>query len=120
MHLTPTNAPPRNHITDAIKANGNDYVSITSDASGRPAGTKVTLSNGVMLGAVQSVTWTARLGEMTRCTIETVATPADLKAMMENTTVHVRPWGHPIIWVWTYYAARVARFCRTTIKRLRS
>jgi hypothetical protein len=110
---------PTNDVTSAVKANGQSYIFIQSTADGRPYSTQVHLSDGTSLGAVQSVTWSLSIGDVgSRCVVETIATPADLVALMEHTTVKVRPWGHPVVWVATYYWAKLRRVARNLFKRL--
>lgn len=115
------NQRPTNDITRAVEANGQGYIRIESTADGRPYSTQVHLSNGTTLGAVQSVTWSLSIGDVgARCVVETIATPADLVALMENTTVRVRPWGGPLKWLAVWYWQKTRAAARTAWKHFRS
>ncbi len=99
---------PSNFITDAVTANGEKYVFIASN--GTPAGSQVRLSDDTKLGAVQSVKWSLEVTGYARCTIETLASPLETVALMGHTTVLVKPWGSPAVWLWTYYLAKLRGF----------
>lgn len=108
---------PTNDVTDALTANGQKYLFIESTADGRPYSTHVRLSDGTSLGAVQGVTWKLNVSDVgAHCIVETLASPADLRALMENTTVSVKPWGSPIKWLWTYYTVRITQWYKNTFK----
>ncbi len=107
--------PPSNDVTRAVAANGQQYIFVQSTADGRPYSTQIHLSDGTSLGAVQAVTWSLKVGDIgARCVVETIATPADLRALMDNTTMCVKPWGSPARWLVTYYWARIRRWVKAT------
>ena len=109
---------PTNDVTHAVETNGQQYIFVQSTADGRPYSTQVHLSNGTTLGAVQGVTWSLRVGDVgARCVVETIATPADLRALMENTTCLVRPHGNPLRWATTYYWVRARQWAKATYTR---
>lgn len=108
---------PTNDITTALVDNGQKYIFVQSTADGRPYSTQVMLSDGTSLGAIQSVCWKLSVDDVgARCTVETIATPADLRALMENTTVSVKPWGSPAVWLWTYYSVLLKQWYKKTFK----
>ena len=111
MILKPTPTIPSNYITDAARANGSRYLYVTSD--GNPANTQVRLSDGVSLGLVQKMTYTLGLGDLARCTVETLATPGEVSALMENTTVVVRLQDNPLKTLWIYYTTRARRWFKS-------
>lgn len=108
MTLKPTPTIPSNYITDAAKANGDRYIYITSD--GHSASSNIRLSDGTNLGLIQNVKWTLGVGDCARCVVETMASPAELVALMKNTTVEVRVEKHPLKTLWVYYTARARRW----------
>ncbi len=105
MISAPKHATPSNWVTNATAAQGHRYVYVTSD--GNAANTHVRLSDGTSLGLVQKVSYTLELGSLARCTIDTIASPAEVAALMEQTTVHVQPWGSPVKWLWVYYTTKL-------------
>lgn len=101
-----------NHINEAATQNGNAFIMIDSAADGRPSTTHIRLSNGQDLGLVQSVTWSLGLGEAAKCVVETIAAPAEVKALMENTTVKVILRDNPLSVLWTYYTTKLKALFR--------
>lgn len=107
MNLKPVSSPS-NYITDASVARGDRYLFVTSD--GNPNNTHVRLSDNTPLGLVQSVKWDLSLTGLARCVVETVASPAEIAALMEDTTVVVRLSDNPLAALWVYYTTRARRW----------
>lgn len=99
-----------NRITQNAITRGDRYVSIVSN--GDAADTRVRLSDDTPLGLVQSVTWSLSVGSMASCTITSIASPAEVVALMENTTVKIQLWENPLKTLWVYYIARARRWCK--------
>lgn len=89
----------------------NTYLSITS-STGRPENTHVRLSTGESLGHVQAVTYSLRVGEVSRCTVETIMDAAEVRALQSNTEVRVRLFENPLATLWAYYTGKVRRWLR--------
>lgn len=106
--ITLSEPPLSNHATDATVARAKDYLIIASDGTAR--GSVVRRSDGKPLGLVQSVEWRVGLDDaMAQATIVTSATPATLRALVEDTTLLVRPAPgyHPLRYLWDWYSTKV-------------
>jgi hypothetical protein len=99
---------PTNYVTDATTRLGNDYLSIVSN--GVASGSKVNLSDGSALGIVQRVEWSLDVGGVAKAVVTTFASPGDLRALVSDTTLLVRPAPgyHPLRYLWDWYAAKLA------------
>jgi hypothetical protein len=97
--------PLTNHVTQAATDNGQPYITITSN--GTPELTKIALSDGRDLGLIQSATWTLSIGEYASCHIETIASPAELKVWLKDTSISVRPAPgyNPFRYLWDWTCA---------------
>lgn len=98
-------APLVNEVTEGSVRNGCPYITITSH--GQPNLTKAQLSDGRSLGLVQSIDWHIDLGTFASCSIETIASPAELKVWLQDTTINVRPapgYG-PFRYLWDWSCA---------------
>ncbi len=96
-----------NHVMDAATANGQPFISLTSN--GTPAMTEIRLSDGRSLGLVQSATWSLDVTSYASCCVETMASPAELKAFLKDTTLRVRPAAgyNPLRYLWDWSCAWV-------------
>lgn len=82
--------PTSNRLIDnATNATGQPSVRIESN--GTPEMTRIRLSDNRSLGLVQKASWSMEVGEYARLTVETIAAPADLTALLRDTTIVVRP-----------------------------
>lgn len=82
------------------------YLIINTQGSGRPGDTQIRLSNGHSLGHVQAVSWGIRVGETSRCVVETVLDPAELKILLADTVLKIELGRNPLSFIWTYYVER--------------
>lgn len=98
--------------------NGTPYahVSVLSP-TGRPGDASVRLSTGHDLGGVQAVTYSLRVGELARCTIETVLTPAELTVLLRDVEVRVKLWESPLRSLWVYYTSAISGWWRWKVLR---
>ena len=101
-----------NHVTEAVTKMDKEFISIVATGGARPYETQLVMSNGKNLGCVQSATWSLSVGDYARLNIETIAAPAELKAFLRDTTLHVRPAAtyHPLRYLWDYYVTKAAIF----------
>lgn len=106
-------------MDSAVQATeGSDaYVTITSN--GTPQMTSVVVSTGQKLGLVQGVQWRMDIDGLAYLTVDTIATPAEVKALLKDTTLEVRPKPgyHPIRYLWDWYTTKVALWLRGTYRR---
>ncbi len=96
------------NITEAVSKNGQDYISIVS--AGSPIDTQITLSTAQTIGLVQAVNWSLNTGDtVAKCTLEVVAAPAEVKALLSETTIKIRLAHNPLPVLWTYYLGQLKR-----------
>ncbi len=97
--------PLSNHVTEAANQAGHPTVTIRSH--GTPEMTSIDLSDGRSLGLIQSATWSVSLTDYARATIETILPPADLKVLLRDTTILVRPAPgyNPFRYTWDWVCA---------------
>ncbi len=108
MSTTPPIIPLSN---DAVKGSaqlGTPSIVVRSD--GTPTGTFVELTNGVSLGLVQNIQWELDISGYAQCVVTSVATPGEMKALLKDTTVCVRPAKgyHPWRYLWDWYIAKAS------------
>jgi hypothetical protein len=108
MSTTPPIIPLSN---DAVKGSaqlGTPSIVVRSD--GTPTGTFVELTNGVSLGLVQNIQWELDISGYAQCVVTSMATPAEIKALMRDTTVRVQPMVdvHPWRYLWDWYVAKAS------------
>lgn len=96
------------NITEAVVKNGQEYISIVS--AGSPIDTQITLSTAQTIGLVQSVAWSLNVGDtVAKCTVEVVASPAEIKALLSDTTIKIRLAHNPLPALWAYYIGQLER-----------
>lgn len=106
-----SSTPTSNYVMDAAAQateGTNVYVSLTSDGTANV--TTVNVSSGLSLGLVQGVVWKLNTESgLAHLLVDTVAAPADVKALLKDTLVEVRPKPgyHPFRYLWDWYATKV-------------
>lgn len=97
--------PISNRLTENVAATGQPCVRIESNGTSEM--TRIRLSDGRSLGLIQRADWSMEVGSYGRLTIETLAAPADLTALLKDTTILVRPspgYG-PFRYLWDWICA---------------
>lgn len=97
------------------------YLSIDAkgpaDSACRPGDISLRLSNGNSLGHVQALTWHAEVGQMPRCTLQTILNAAEIKVLLEDVRIEVilNHRFDPAKVLWSYL---VYRYLRRPFSRL--